>query len=149
MYFLLYFGGVVLNQNQILHCTVEELASWAVPKFFTPISVDVETVEGLNEVSKCMQNLSNQYAFLASMLAVLKYSIRQAKDNKNKVEADELIDKREIMQRALDNVKQQQSTVSRMITIRQEVNRELGMNGGVIYEGNNYGRGNGRSGGRY
>ena len=122
-----------MNQNEILKCTVEDLATWAVPEFFTPISVDVETVEGLNEVGRCMQKLSNQYAFLASMLAVLKYSIRYAKDNKNKAESDELIDKKEIIQRALDNVKQQQSTVSRMITIRQEVNRELNMNGGASY----------------
>ena len=128
-----------MNQNEILQCTVEDLAAWAVPEFFTPISVDVETVEGLNEVGQCMQRLSNRYAFLASMLAVLKYSIRQAKDKKNKVETDELIDKKEIMQRALDNVKQQQSTVSRMITIRQEVNRELGMNGGAIYGRNSHG----------
>lgn len=121
---------VVINQNQILQCSVEELANWAVPIYFHPIEVDVETVEGMREVSRCMQTLSNQYAFLASVLAVLKYSIRKAKDTKNKPLADELIDKKEIMQRALDNIKQQQSTVSRLITIRQEVNRELNMNGG-------------------
>ena len=124
---------IVINQNEILKCSVEELAKWAVPSFFTPISVDVDTVDGMRDVGRCMQELSNQYAFLASVLAVLKYSVRQAKDEKNKVVADELIDKKEIIQRALDNVKQQQSTVSRMIIIRQEINRELNMNGGVTY----------------
>ena len=45
----------------------------------------------------------------------------------NRLTVLELTDKKEIMQRALDTVKLQHQTLSRMITIKQEINHEIQM----------------------
>ena len=115
-----------MNINQIVNCEIEELANWSMKEYFTPIPQDatIETVDGIRKISQMLVYYTNQYSFLASVLSYLKFYTRQAKQEKSS-KYEELIDKKEIIQKALDTVKQKQSALSRMITIRQEINKEL------------------------
>ncbi len=115
-----------MNIQQIMICDIEDLAQWSLREYFTPIPEDVsiETIEGIQKISQMMVYYTNQYSFLASVLSYLKFHTRKSKQEKDG-KSDELIDKKEIIQKALDTVKQKQSALSRMITIRQEINKEL------------------------
>lgn len=115
-----------MNIQQIMICDIEDLAQWSLREYFTPIPEDVsiETIEGIQKISQMMVYYTNQYSFLASVLSYLKFYTRKSKQEKDG-KSDELIDKKEIIQKALDTVKQKQSALSRMITIRQEINKEL------------------------
>lgn len=117
--------------SMILNGSVEDIVSWAVPEFFCPLDNNFSSPEDMVKISEDMLRLVNQYSFLASALAVLKVQCRIAKNSRDKKQGEELIDKREVLQKALDSVKLKQSTLSRMITIKQEIDKEISMSGPI------------------
>lgn len=124
----------MVSINNLLSMSAEMYTQWLIDEYCSAeMEADADTVEGLKKIGNDMVVLANQYTFLASVLSVLKYSVRNAKDLKNKALADDLIDKKEATQRVLDSIKARQATLSRLITIRQEINQELFMER-TVYE---------------
>ena len=116
-----------MNIIQIISYAPDKVASWAVDEFFGPLDNSFESPEALTKLSADMVTLVNQYSFIASVLATLKVECRNQKNLGNKKKYEELVDKRDILQKALDSVKLKQAALSRMITIKQEIDRELNM----------------------
>lgn len=119
-----------MNIVQIISLSSDKVAEWAAYEYFRPLDNSFDTPEDLAKLSKDMLELVNQYSFLASVLAMLKVECRNQKNLGNKEKYEELVDKRDIMQKALDTVKLKQAALSRMITIKQEIDKELNMSGG-------------------
>ena len=113
--------------QDIIKASPLEVADWVSAMFIDKIPISVETIEELDAASKLMAKCTNQYSSLCGMMGFIKSYIRQAKNSGNKELAEELIDKRDCLQWAMESVKLRISTLSRMITIKQEINRELNM----------------------
>ena len=116
-----------MNISEIMSSPASSVAEWAVYEFFAPLDNTFETPEALSKLSRDMVVLVNQYSFIASVLASLKVECRIRKNSGDRAGYEELVDKRDIMQRALDSVKMKQAALSRMVTIKQEIDRELNM----------------------
>lgn len=116
-----------MDIKRIISSSPEEVMDWALKEYFTPMYNTFETPEALCKISEDMVMLVNQYSYLASVLSVLKVECRNKKNCGDKKKYEELIDKRDIIQRALDSVKLKQSVLSRMVTIKQEIDKEINM----------------------
>lgn len=96
--------------------------------FIYDIPKEILTPEDLKEVSKMLSETSNQYSFLIQLSSMAKIQKRKAVRNKNKILKEDLIDKEYIIEKITDSVKLRYSTLSRLITAKQEYNKELNMN---------------------
>lgn len=114
--------------NNIHTKTPKEVAEFCDENYFNfPILEAIETPEDLIEASKQMGTLMGHSAFLASLLSHLKYHIRNAKNNRDKELAADLIDKKSIIEYAYNIISQHYTCLSRRITIHKDVMTELGM----------------------
>lgn len=97
------------------------------PDCVVPILEEIKSVEDLHHIANDLPRIINQYAYLMELSAYLKIMIRQAKRNHEGQKAEDLIDKQNAIQNAIEVLKLQQKTLSRVITIKQMENEELGM----------------------
>lgn len=95
--------------------------------FLEYIPGKVETAEDMDRIAGLLPTIVNKYSFLMSILSSLKVSIRNEKRDGDKKKAEDLIDKQTILSNAVDILKMQQKTLSRIITIKQMVNEEMNM----------------------
>ena len=114
--------------RDILEADTIDVADWANRNFFTLLPItSIETPEELARASRLMAEATNNYAYLSGIISYVKIYKRAAKTAGDKGNANELIDKEDIIQRAIDAVKLKYSTISRMITAKQEINKEIHM----------------------
>ena len=95
--------------------------------FLDYIPGKIETPEDMDKIACLLPTIVNKYSFLMSILSSLKVSIRNEKRDGDKKKAEDLIDKQTILSNAVDILKMQQKTLSRIITIKQMVNDEMNM----------------------
>ena len=112
--------------QEILTSDVISVVNWCVKEFHQPISGDIESAEDMKNIAKQLFEISNKYSYLSSILSYLKYYIREAK-GKDKELASTLIDKKEAINNALECIKTKYNALSRQVTIRQDIMRELSM----------------------
>ena len=98
-----------------------------VGNFISFIPQTVDTIESMDAIANLLPELVNKYSFLMSALSSLKVSIRTTKREGDKQAAEDLIDKQTIISNAVEILKMQQKTLSRVITIKQMVNDEIKM----------------------
>lgn len=107
----------------------EDILKWLDENVFIPVPSEVNSVEDLTIIQECMTRYTNQYSYLVSLKSQLKLGIRFARKEKySKEDIDILVDRKAIIEDAMSVVKIQLQTVSRLITIKQEINRELQIN---------------------
>ncbi len=87
----------------------------------------IETIDDMNGAEELLLKLTNNYAYLNSLAAYAKIKSRDAKRSMTKLEYEDYIDKKEIITRMVDVVKQQYNAISRAVTIKIENNREMNM----------------------
>lgn len=117
-----------MNINDIKKMTPKEVAEFCDDNYFNfPIIKHIESTDDLKEASKYMGILMGHYSFLASLLAHLKYMIRDAKVSGNQKEANDLIDKRTTIDLAFNIIKDQYAMISRRITIYEDLADEMKM----------------------
>lgn len=105
----------------------EKFIDWLDSNFFDVFSFDMDSLDEMLRAGNAMSELTNKYSYLASMVSYLKFVKR---NTTNKEEKAELIDKESALTNALNTVHLQIKTISRMITIKQEINKELEMTDG-------------------
>lgn len=114
---------------EIAEITTNELFEYLVNNFSSAIPSEVNSIEDAEEVSRLLSKTANSYMYLSEVYAYLKFAIRNAKreeqPNKNKI--DDLVDKKEIVDRFISALKLQYQAASRMITIRENNLKELDM----------------------
>jgi len=121
-----------LGYDKLLAMEPKELITWLDDNFNGVVMSDIQTLDEL-DAAKCMLSmLTNQYSYLASMTLFAKVAVRaeKRKGKEFKEQAEDMIDRRDAIEDMAKIVLQQYNTVSRMITVKMEVNKELGMNMG-------------------
>ena len=93
-----------------------------------PMPEHILTPEDMNNAAEAMMVLTSKYSYLVSMLSYAKVMTRELKRCGEKKVYEDMIDRKEIVQNAVDCIKQQYSTISRAVTIHTENNAELRMN---------------------
>jgi hypothetical protein len=116
-----------LTENIIKQMDPEELNSILLKTFVKPIPISIENIEDMNTAGRLMASLTNDYSYLSGVLSSLKISAKIAKSQGSKVEYNEMVMRRDCVDIIVDIVKQQYSALSRLITIKQEINNELKM----------------------
>ena len=107
-----------------------ELAEILSATFIYDVPESVDTADDMSEIGKMLSNTSNQYAFLNSLLSISKIQCRELKRLNIKMSYEDAVDKKEIINNITESVKVRYKTLSRMITIKQEINNELKMTDG-------------------
>lgn len=119
---------VVQDQKTILSMTPTELTNWITKQCVMDLPVVICSKEEMDKAAELLLRLTNMYSYLNSLLSYAKIATRQMKRTNDKNAYEDMVDRREIIQNATENVKQQYAAVSRAVSIRIENNRELSMN---------------------
>ena len=105
-----------------------ELATSMAKQYCIELPTEINDVASMTKAGTLLGQLTNQYSYLMSILVILKAMTRAAKHNKDKKEEYEnMIARRDTVQDAADMVKQQYNAVSRMISTKTEIDREMRM----------------------
>ena len=104
-----------------------DFSEWIVSEFIEEMPISIETTEDLQNIAEKLGIITNRYSFIMSFLSFVKIETREAKRKGDKVLYEDMIDRKETLQNTADTLKMQYQSLSRLITIRQEINRELNM----------------------
>lgn len=114
------------DYETILNKDNYELLEWLENEFTIDIPKNLDSIEQMEMAETLLSRFGSQIVYLDYLYSYSKIKLRELR--KEKVEKniiDEYIDKKDTIEKALDGVKTLQSAVSRMVTTRQEINREL------------------------
>lgn len=119
----------IINYTDLYEISVENLNKWLDKKFYITIPRGLETISDMQEAGRLLGQLSNDYAYLAMLLSYAKMFVRaeKRKGKDFKASYEDMIDKRDIIDEMTSVVKMQYQAISRMITVKQEIQEELNM----------------------
>ena len=120
-----------MDNKDILSMDPLKLIDWIKEEFVVEIPAEINTTEDMENAAKLLLKLSSSYSFLSMALARAKRNVRVLKREDKKTEAEDMIDRRDILHHMTEVVKQAYGAVSRSVTIKIENNRELQMSGYV------------------
>lgn len=122
----------IISYKEVLSMDPQELNEWLYTTFNEDIMSFIETVDDLVKAGQLLSILTNKYAYLASLTAFAKIAVREEKrkGKENKPIYEDMIDRRDSLETMTNIVMQQYNAISRMITVKLEINKELGMNMG-------------------
>ena len=122
--------------TEILSMEPLELQNWITKEFelTKEIPTDISSVEDMQNASHMIGTFTNRLSYLTALGVYAKMCVRQEKrkGKENKSNADDMIDRKYAIDKAAEIVKQQYNTVSRMITVKQEINKELYMSENIM-----------------
>lgn len=92
----------------------------------------IETADDLKKAGMLMTRLANTFPYLAYLSSIAKIKVRKAKRDKNvkKDEIDDAIDRKEAISNITEAVYMQYNAISRLVTVKQQINEELRMTDG-------------------
>lgn len=92
----------------------------------------IESADDLKAAGILMTRLANAFPYLAYLSSIAKIKVRQAKRDKNikKDEIDDAIDRKEAISNITEAVNMQYNAISRLVTVKQQINEELKMTDG-------------------
>ncbi len=108
-----------------------DLTNLLIEECLDDIPTGIDTIEDMVFAQRRLGEITNLYSYMMSCLAQFKIWVKVSKSQGQKEETDAMIMRRdsvEIITKVLD---QQYAALSRMLTIKQEINNELKMTGGV------------------
>ena len=117
-----------MNCVEYLQLSSEELLEILIDNFIYDIPNEILSPEDYVNVSKMLSDTSNQYSFLVQLSCTAKIKKRLAGREKDKTQKEDYIDKEAIIESIISAVRLRYATLSRMVTIKQEHNKELNMN---------------------
>ncbi len=109
-----------------------ELLTWLDETFKVPELLPVITMEDMERAGKDLIKLTADYVYLSDLLSWGKALTREAKRTLPKSDYEDMVDKRDSVERKLDSIKQAYTGISRAVTIKQENNQELRMTGSRV-----------------
>lgn len=126
----------IKNNEDVLKMSPIELQKWLTEEFdlLKSIPTDISSIEDMNNASKMISQFTNRLSYLTNLSVFAKIAVRneKRKGKENKQNSDDMIDRQYAIDKACDIVKQQYNTVSRMITVKQEINKELYMSENIV-----------------
>lgn len=116
------------NINNVLEMKPEALAVWLNQNYLEQIPISLETVEELKAAGTLLGKLANTYSFVKSIGMFANLAVRDSKRKKlDKAIIDENISRRDVLDTFADTIKIQYNAVSRMITVKKQVDDEMRM----------------------
>ena len=105
---------------------------WKEYDFQIPFNEETISINDMAIVQKLLVQTGNAYSYLSYLSSVAKIKVRQANRSKEmkKEEEEDAIDRKESINNLVDAVKMQYSVISRLITVKQQINEELKMTDG-------------------
>lgn len=118
----------VAHYNSILSLEPQELLMWLNETFMEEIPTSVTSIDELKKAGAMLGKLTNIYSYLTAMSLFAKLKVREAKKNKiDKEEIDKCVDRKEIIASFAETVKCQYTAISRMITVKKQIDDEMRM----------------------
>lgn len=116
-----------MNIREICDMEPIILANTLASKYCVDIPTDINDYVAMTKAGSMLGQLTNSYSYLISILTVMKVIVRQTKRNGTKEDYETMVARRDVIQDITDLVKQQYQAISRMITVKQEINKEMQM----------------------
>lgn len=138
--------------NEILGMEPIALINWLNTEFEINLPLSLETIEQMKEAGQLLSKTINIYSYLMSMSSYAKIAVREKKResdkcskelkankdktleeeltlkaNNAKIEYENMVDRKEAIENAADIANKQYNAISRMITVKKEINTELQM----------------------
>lgn len=109
----------------------EALRETVAAQFPVYIPVSIESVGDMTEAGQLLGRYASWYSYLTGMALAAKLRKRTLKQDKaDKKAVEDALSREEIFESYADIVKSAYSAISRMFTIKQEINNELKMTDG-------------------
>ena len=108
----------------------EELNKELVHEYVEMIPVEVTSIEDMQKAGKLLGILTNNYSYMLATLNTFKIWVKITKANEDKKEYEKMVMRRDTVEAIVDILKQQYNAVSRLISVKQEINNELRMTEG-------------------
>lgn len=117
------------SYQEVLAMNPDVLNTWLVNSFIIELPSSVETVEDMQTASILLSRLANSYTYLMSLGVYAKNAVRseKKKGKENKEVYETMIDRQNAINFACDSVKMLYNCLSRLVTIKQEINKEINM----------------------
>ncbi len=118
--------------KEVLIMDPNELQEWC-DTFIPTIPTAIETVEDMQLASRLLSQLASNFTYLNSLSVYAKNAVRQEKKKgkDNKEVYDAMIDRQNAISSTCDSLKLLYSCLSRLITIKQEINKEINMSNSI------------------
>ena len=130
--------------RDILFADPMVLAKWITQQYYDEIPCNINNCEDLAIAGAKLGTLTNSYSYLTAVLMYAKVMVKELKHRagrkpkssetakmeeyeQNFALYEEMVTRRDILVDAVDMVKQQYNAISRMLTAKQEINKELFM----------------------
>lgn len=116
--------------ESVLSMDTETLIDWLYKEFIEIIPFEnIENKAHYVEAGRLTMKFANEYAYLSSLYNYAKVRVRKAKASKAtpKQCIDDMIDARDSIGRTMEAVKILLKAVSRMVTIKDDIDEELKM----------------------
>jgi len=89
------------------------------------------SIHDLPYIQELIMKMGNSFPYLAYLSSLAKINVRQAKREKlKKEEIEDAIDRKEAISNITESVDKQYTALSRIITVKQQINEELKMTNG-------------------
>ena len=117
-----------LSYIEVLSMHPNDLTTWT-ETFKVEIPSSIESVEDMQHAARLLSKLTNIYSYFMSLDVYAKIAVRnekkKGKDNKEMYEL--MVDRQYAIKSACETAKMAYNCLSRLITIKQEINKEINM----------------------
>ncbi|WP_097005285.1 hypothetical protein [Lacrimispora amygdalina] len=105
---------------------------WSEYNFIIPFNEETISINDMIVVQELITKTGNAFSYLAYLNSIAKIKVRQAKRSKEmkKEDIEDAIDRKDAISNIAEAVKMQYSAISRLITVKQQINEELKMTDG-------------------
>jgi hypothetical protein len=99
--------------------------------FTIPFNEEDISIHDLSYMQALIVKAGNAFPYLAYLNSLAKIQVRKAKREKlSKEEIEDAIDRKEVISNITESVNMQYNAISRLITVKQQINEELKMTNG-------------------
>ena len=118
----------IKTHEEVLGMELNDLNKW-LETFRVEIPSIIETIEDMQQAARLLARLTNIYSYFMSLGVYAKIAVRaeKKKGKENKEVYELMIDRQYAISSAIDTTKMAYNCLSRLITIKQEINKEINM----------------------
>lgn len=117
-----------LSQNNVFTMDPIALADALEVEMYIPIPPTCETPDEMRQMGKLLALSMQRYSYLSNlaiMARLKKRALKQSGADKNEI--DNALAREEVLSQMAENLKMTYNAVSRIISVKQEINKELSM----------------------
>lgn len=116
-----------MDYNFLKKMSPYEFLNWLNETVPVHIPQKIESIEDMNAASQELLSIIAEYSYISELASWFKVATREAKRTEPKSAYEDMVDKKEAVEKKLESLKQTYAGISRAITIRTENNAELRM----------------------